>query len=1178
MISADNKIFLDEIANRLFTNHAAVMVGAGFSKNAISNGTSCKKFPDWNELGNLFYDKLYEKESNPPDKYYLNVLKLAEEVQAAFGRHALDDMLQQNIPDAEYEPSELHKNLLELPWIDVFTTNYDTLLERAAKNVFNRKYTVVYSKDDLVHAIKPRIIKLHGSFIPHQPFTITEEDYRIYPKINAPFVNTVQQSLLENTLCLIGFSGDDPNFLQWLGWFRDNLEKNTTKIYLIGSFNLSSSQKKLLDKRNIVLVNLAKNHHDALNIFVSYLSEKRRTNNILLWPYNNANDFIPKTNAIEKSIVDTIAIWETERKTYPGWVVLPEGKRKSFWLVTQNWFSALIGRDDLVNTDVGFKFVFELCWRLDKSLHPMNKQTASLVIKAIGDSFDCEDKIILGIYLLKFYRQNGKTNEWKNLYSVLNSLKKISPKLKGDLDYENALFALFYLDYPKLKKIVQEWLFLNSTPFENAKKAGILAEIGNLKKAIEIVKESLIIIREQEKSMASSTDCSLLSQESYILDLYQSLLFASRNVDDSRIQKKEYLDRLSTLKKYLCDPIHECDYFRILLSSEYKQQKNIDIHSKYDIGEATITDHSRPSFHEQENAFAFLLYCENTGIPFCIHHKCGIYGFLEKEARSSIARISDYNLIWAISICCRIADEKAADTLFTRKAINNLSTDSINHLCEGLVSTLSENENEISIDETEENNFAQVLAKIIPEIISRLVTKCNTETKFKILKLINSILLSQSRDRYFGFEKLIKRFAKSLLPAEIELFFLDILRLPIPRNITYLDDRLLAPLEYLKADKIFFSSALKFDKKLLDPYYGALASSWIPIRKWGFITLARLYELNILDNREQQRFADLLWKEIDNDGLPYIPDYSKAFFTKLPHPARKDCVKLLKRHIILFQFENFSLSSIHRFPTQDISQTTSFFLCINYLANSDFLDKKEAGYLIQKIYRFWTSNKDILNNKKFENDYIPCFYQMQWALGNLLKIVNIACDSVELNSLLKDLEHFGLSSFYIRSVISSPQKRKELQTDLEINIANKDSNKRIDALYGIYELFVSIQSKDDTKLIFKALLFSILYDENILIYHNIDFLVNFIEKNNAIAKEFKTLIMNVLNHLASITDYANEDSVLSFDEKLIIRQRAIHLAFIMKRDVGCSAENEVLMWEKISNDDNEFSDIRNKWM
>ena len=41
--------YLNEIAERLWAERAAVMVGAGFSKNA-GNG-----FPDWNQLGDLFY-------------------------------------------------------------------------------------------------------------------------------------------------------------------------------------------------------------------------------------------------------------------------------------------------------------------------------------------------------------------------------------------------------------------------------------------------------------------------------------------------------------------------------------------------------------------------------------------------------------------------------------------------------------------------------------------------------------------------------------------------------------------------------------------------------------------------------------------------------------------------------------------------------------------------------------------------------------------------------------------------------------------------------------------------------------------------------------------------------------------------------------------------------------------
>ena len=119
-------------------------------------------------------------------------------------------------PNENCEPSPLHSKLLTLPWRDMFTTNYDTLLERAHASVTLKHYDVVTKKEDRLYANQPRIVKLHGSF-PSPPFVATEEDDRRYPSGYAPFVNTVRQSPLENTLCLIGFSGGDPNFLQWTG-------------------------------------------------------------------------------------------------------------------------------------------------------------------------------------------------------------------------------------------------------------------------------------------------------------------------------------------------------------------------------------------------------------------------------------------------------------------------------------------------------------------------------------------------------------------------------------------------------------------------------------------------------------------------------------------------------------------------------------------------------------------------------------------------------------------------------------------------------------------------------------------------------------------------------------------------------------------------------------------------
>ena len=246
-IPAELRPYLDTIADRLLSGHAAVLIGAGFSKNAASHG-SRPPFPDWSQLGDRFYQRLHGHPPGPGEKY-LQVPALAYQVQTTFGRPELNRILRFAIPDPEHEPSPLHVELLELPWSDVFTTNYDALLERAGRSVVSQRYDVVLKPDDLHQSNRPRIIKLHGT-LPSERLTITDEDYRRYPRDFAPFVNAVCQALLENTLCLIGFSGDDPNFLKWVGWIHDSLgQGNSPKMYLVGALDLSPSHRTALEHR-----------------------------------------------------------------------------------------------------------------------------------------------------------------------------------------------------------------------------------------------------------------------------------------------------------------------------------------------------------------------------------------------------------------------------------------------------------------------------------------------------------------------------------------------------------------------------------------------------------------------------------------------------------------------------------------------------------------------------------------------------------------------------------------------------------------------------------------------------------------------------------------------------------------------------------------------------------------
>ena len=67
-----------------------------------------------------------------PKRLLLTLFELAEEYRIYFGQASLDEYVRIRFPDKSWLPGPLHRKLLELPWADVLTTNWDTLLERAA--------------------------------------------------------------------------------------------------------------------------------------------------------------------------------------------------------------------------------------------------------------------------------------------------------------------------------------------------------------------------------------------------------------------------------------------------------------------------------------------------------------------------------------------------------------------------------------------------------------------------------------------------------------------------------------------------------------------------------------------------------------------------------------------------------------------------------------------------------------------------------------------------------------------------------------------------------------------------------------------------------------------------------------------------------------------------------------
>ena len=156
-IEATEQPFLDEIAEKFFPDMQlswSVRASAAMRSPMEKLGLNSRLGLNWAMLftKNSMMVKIKVESTK---KKYLNTLKLAFQIETNFGRPALDKIIADRIPDMYYEPSRLHERLLELPWQDVFTTNYDTLLERASRKVLERKYSFILNADDLIYAEKP---------------------------------------------------------------------------------------------------------------------------------------------------------------------------------------------------------------------------------------------------------------------------------------------------------------------------------------------------------------------------------------------------------------------------------------------------------------------------------------------------------------------------------------------------------------------------------------------------------------------------------------------------------------------------------------------------------------------------------------------------------------------------------------------------------------------------------------------------------------------------------------------------------------------------------------------------------------------------------------------------------------------------------------------------------------
>lgn len=193
--------FFRDYGNALVHGDAAVFAGAGLSRAA--------GFVDWRGLLKEFADELgldldLELDLVSVAQYHLN---------AEGGARS---RLNQKIVDEFGSPRDLtpgHKTLARLP-IDLYwTTNYDDLLEQAARDAGKTpevkaaasSLTVTQRGADVV------VHKLHGDISDPGNIVITRDDYEEYIDKRPGFRERLRSDLTSRTFLFVGFSFTDPH-------------------------------------------------------------------------------------------------------------------------------------------------------------------------------------------------------------------------------------------------------------------------------------------------------------------------------------------------------------------------------------------------------------------------------------------------------------------------------------------------------------------------------------------------------------------------------------------------------------------------------------------------------------------------------------------------------------------------------------------------------------------------------------------------------------------------------------------------------------------------------------------------------------------------------------------------------------------------------------------------------
>ena len=804
--------------------------------------------------------------------------------------------------------------------------------------------------------------------------------------------------------------------------------------------------------------------------------------------------------------------------------------------------------------------------------------------------------------MMRYYRQEGRLDDWKACYQRVQSRpSQTSREHAARMYYERALLSLFELNPAEVEEVVDEWPVDESLPFWEAKRASLLAEIGRVSDAVRILKKSLATIRSRSNLRPVTTDYSAVSQEAAVMLVLKSAqdaleLSAGKLPQWDRL-RREFAERWESLRKFKCDPWGDLELFESVLEREPRYTPHVARRPAFEIGMITQTHYPMTYDGEALTAYRFLMFCEDSGIPF----RVGSSVIATKSAAGTLSRIGLHTPYYAMATLVRIGDEKAVDRVYDRTSLVGWSTGDVDRLVDRYLGALDVMRTEIRSASTRwDQNMAIVSAKVIPEILSRLCCRCSRELKDRLLLFLQSTYQSEDRVKYGGIRNLTERLMEACSVDQRVESIPMFLALPVLDSLdVFTRDEYPNPFGFIGLRTSWIDRKVWLDDHRLRELLGSVGSDNPDERKWAVLTLALLHDWGILVEDIAEEFGDVLWSRLDETGFPEGTGFERSGFLSLPHSNDVEPVDLFRRWVA---DESFPVQQHGGRVRLDAPNT----LCKEIIRGSGHVvwSQEEVCSIVRRIVAWWDHDKAYLKQSK--PDLVEEFRsRFDTVVDALVAVIypafNLESEDTVRSDLRRIVAEFAAYGLYVVRLECAcfhlfGEWRNRVIRTIEIEMGSSSKRLVADLLSGVRAIAERVHAdspdseKDDLVRSVRAAARVIRWRSDADLTSAVSVMGDIVEKQPSVfCGAVEVMVLDGLHRLAEETVvHPVRDPLVATSEdpwdsakKLALRRASAGLAYALFRLYAMRqvcVPNAIRQWEEICDSDAEFAEVRNQWI